>query len=353
MRKLFILLFFYITFATCTFGAKTCLAENNYYYTTNVEHLFTHFLIAYPDIAFAKDNNMKKHYDADCITSAEFLNILKSLHKKGYALVSIYDCFETDTNGNSIKKKIKVPVGKKPLILSFDDVNYDQKKLGKGMVDKIIIDSEGNIAASTTFGKHTDISYNKEFICILESFINKNPDFSINGARGTINLTGYDGILGYRTNHSNTKNKEEEIKNAKLVVNKLKNLGWTFASHSYGHYHMKKITLDKFQQELDLWKNEVEPIVGETSIYVYPYGEWEVFNHGDLCEKHKLLVNYGFNLFCGVGMKTFYSYLPNKNGHKVLFMDRKCIDGTTLRANSHELYNFFNPVQILDKYRLK
>ena len=116
---------------------------------------------------------------------------------------------------------------------------------------------------------------------------------------------------------------------------------------------MKKISLNKFKEELDLWKSEVEPIVGETSVYVYPYGEWEVFdNNKNLCEKHKLLNKYGFNLFCGVGMKTYYSYLPNKN-YNVLFMDRKCIDGTTLRSNNTELNKFFNPIQILDKYRQK
>ena len=50
-------------------------------------------------------------------------------------------------------------------------------------------------------------------------------------------------------------------------------------------------------------------------------------------------------------MKTYYSYLPNKNGEKVLFMDRKCLDGTTLNANHKELFKFFNPLEILDKKR--
>ena len=114
---------------------------------------------------------------------------------------------------------------------------------------------------------------------------------------------------------------------------------------------MKKITLEKFKNELELWKSEVEFIVGKTSVYVYPYGEWEVFENGNICKKHQLLKNYGFNLFCGVGMKTFYSYLPNKNCNKVLFMDRKCIDGSTLKSNSLELNKFFNPLNILDKSR--
>jgi len=330
---------------------KIALANNQYYYTNNIEHLFTHCLIAYPEIAYKDGNTMKKYLDNDCITSNEFEAILKSLHKNNYVLVDIYSCFKIE-NGIAVKNKIKVPLGKKPLILSFDDVNYDTKKLGTGMVDKIILDKDGNIATQTKLPSGgTDISYNKEFVNILENFINKNPDFSINNARGCINLTGYDGILGYRTSHTNKTYREQEIENAKKVVNKLKELGWVFASHSYGHYHMNKITLQKFKQELELWENEVKPIVGKTSVYVYPYGEWQVYDNGKLCDKHILLNNYGFNLFCGVGMKTFFSYLPTKSNHKVLFMDRKCMDGYTLRSNSTELYKFFNPLEILDNAR--
>ena len=349
MKKLILLfiIFIYI-FLFAPPPPKPAFGESKYYYTYNVEHLFTHCLIAYPEIAFAPNNSMQKHYNADCITTGEFFNILQSLYNNNYDLVNINECFEV-IDGIAIKKKIKMPINKKALILSFDDVVYDSKKMGMGMVDKIILDQNGNIATSTNLGTKTEISYNNEFVTILESFISIHPDFSIRGARGTINLTGYDGILGYRTNHKNP-NHKKEAKQAQKVIDKLKMLGWTFASHSYGHYHMKKLSTSQFLDELNLWKNEVEPLVGKTMIYVYPYGEWEVFDGGHISEKHKLLNKFGFKLFLGVGMKTFYSYLPSKN-NKVLFMDRKCIDGNTLRANSKELSRFFNPLTILDKNR--
>lgn len=329
---------------------STTHAENGYYYTSDVEHMFTHCLIAYPEIAFKKGNSMKKHYDADCITYTEFESLLNELYKNNFALVSINECYSVKNN-IAIKEKIKMPIGKKPLILGFDDVNYDTKKLGKGMVDKIIIDHHGNIATQTQINGKLDVSYEKEFICILENFIKNYPDFSVRGARGIINLTGYDGILGYRTSKNNSINRMQEIDACRKVVSKLKNFGWEFASHSYGHYHMKKISIDKFHEELVYWKDEVEPIVGKTKIYTYPYGEWEVFENGNISKKHELLNKYGFYLFCGVGMKTYFSYLPNKNGHKVLFMDRKCIDGSTLKANSKELQKFFNPSNILNTYQ--
>lgn len=342
----------FFTFFSCFFNCKNVFAENQYYYTSNVEHIFTHCLIAYPDLAFESKNHMSKNYLTDCITSKEFILILNELYKNNYALVDINSCFKIDENGIASKCKIKVPKGKKPLIFSFDDVNYDSKKIGLGMVDKIILDEDGNLASSTKYKNQQDIRYDLEFIPILENFIKKHPDFSINGAKGLINLTGYDGILGYRTSHTNTLNRQEETKQAQDVVNKLKQNGWQFASHSYGHYHMNKISDEKFLKEVELWQAEVEPIVGKTKIYVYPYGEWCVFSNGEICKKHKILQQAGFSLFCGVGMKTFYNYLPSKN-HKVLFMDRKCVDGRTLGANRPELHSLFNPLSVLDSARPK
>lgn len=348
---IFICLSFSIHFPQkCVFSENLNQESNSHYYTSTVEHLFTHCLIAYPEIAFKENNYMRKHLNSDCLTPNEFLSILKSLYSKNYVLVNINDCFEVKNNV-ATKKKIKLPQGKKALILSFDDVVYDSKKMGMGMVDKIILDKNGNIATQTNINGKIDIRYDNEFITILESFVKDNPDFSPSGAKGTICLTGYDGVLGYRTSHTNTINRDAEIKEAKRVVTKLKQLGWTFASHSYGHYHMNKLSYSKFKKELQLWKDEVENIVGKTQVYVYPYGEWQVFENGEICDKHKLLKDFGFNLFCGVGMKTFYSYLPNKNGNKVLFMDRKCLDGTTLSSNSSELNRFFNPIEIYDKKR--
>lgn len=322
-------------------------------YNGDIEHLFTHCLIAYPEIAFDKNNSMSKHYANDCITKYEFKNIIESLYENNYILVDINDTFEIKEN-KAIKKTLYLPKNKKPLILSFDDVNYDRKKLGKGMVDKIILDKNNNIATETNFNGKKEIKYDNEFIPILESFIKKHKDFSFNGARATLNLTGYDGILGYRTNSGNKSNRKNEIESAKKVVKRLKDLGYTFASHSYGHYHMKKITNDHFRNELELWKNEVASIVGDTQIYVYPYGEWEIEHDGGISEKHKLLNEYGFKLFCGVGIKPFFSYLPfNKNiKEKSLFMDRKPIDGFTIKNRATELEYLFNCSKIIDSLRL-
>ena len=332
--------------------AKNTFAQD-FVYTYEVEHLFFHCLIAYPEIALKPNNPLKKSYFTDCITPNEFNKILDYLYKNNFVLVSLFDTFYVK-DGISSKAKIKVPHGKKALILSFDDVNYDSRKMGYGMVDKIILDGDNNIASQTIINGKKDISYSREFLPILENFVKNHPDFSPYGAKGTINLTGFDGVLGYRTSHTySSLIKEQEIEKAKIVVKRLKEMGWTFACHSYGHYHMKKVSDEKFEEEIKKWKCEVEPIIKKTNAYVYPYGEWEIFCKDDYCNKHKMLMSAGFNIFLGVGMKTFYSYLPSNSGKKVLFMDRKVVDGTTLCSNNPYLKPFFDPTKVLDELRSK
>ena len=75
-----------------------------------------------------------------------------------------------------------------------------------------------------------------------------------------------------------------------------------------------------------------------------------VDDFGNLSKKHKLLEEYGFKLFCGVGMQQFYSYMPfNKNiKEKSLFMDRKVIDGFTLKNRKTSLLPLFDTSIVYD-----
>lgn len=318
-------------------------------YNGDVEHLFTHCLLAFPEMALHPKNPLSADYDRDCLTPSEFKKILLALYNNNYVLVDIESVYE-NVDGVCKKKTLYLPAGKKPLIFSFDDCNYDTKKKNRGMVDKIILDRNNNIATYTSKQTIAErVSYDNEFIPILENFVKTYPDFSHNGAKGLICLTGYDGILGYRTQKSNATSRYE-IKKALEVVSKLKKLGWKFACHTYGHYHMKQISDMEFAKEVYSWQNEVEPIIGKTSIYVYPYGEWEVVDsNGEICYKHQLLLDSGFELFCGVGAKTFYSYVPigTKEKH-TLFMDRKPIDGRTLRALGEYYSHLFNAEDVYD-----
>ena len=109
------------------------------------------------------------------------------------------------------------------------------------MVDKIILDETGNLATYTKNAPDKqNISYDKEFINILSNFIKKHPSFSFNNAKGLLCLTGYDGILGYRTNLTGINRESEIIKATKNSAKiKRRRLGIRFAqlwSLSYEEY---------------------------------------------------------------------------------------------------------------------
>lgn len=308
-------------------------------YTGYVEHLFIHSLIAYPEILQQKNNATQKLYERDCLTYTQFEDILQRLYKNGYCLININKTFAQDKNGNAMRTSFNFPKNKKPFVLGVDDVVYDPRKSGNGMVDRIIIDDKGKIATETNIDGKICISYSREFVSILENFIALHPDFSFENARATINLTGFCGILGYRTSHSNKRIREKEIEKVKPVVSKLKQLGYNFACHSYGHYHTKKVSIEYIKRDLADWSTYVEPLIGKTNIFVYPYGEWELLCNNKISAKQHLLFNYGFRLFCGVGIYPFFSYLPQNSSikQKFLFWDRKPLDGYTIKNRQKEL----------------
>lgn len=298
-------------------------------YTGPKYHIFFHSLIAFPDLAYSKAVG-DGAFDADCITPEEFKKTLEQLYDNNYMLVDIHSNYEV-VNENGVKvakdKKLMFPEGKKPLVMSVDDMVYDPKKMGLGMVDKIILDDMGNFATYTKMkdGKEI-ISYDNEIIPILEQFVKEHPDFSFNGAKATLAVTGWVGILGYRIDRLEP-NRQSEIDSVKPLIQKLKDNGWSFASHSYGHRHSAQISYGLFADDTEKWHKEIEPIVGPTDVYVYPYGEKLSVNDA----KYKLLLQYGFKLICGVGSDNAWINYGNS-----IFMNRHAIDGYSLR-NYHNL----------------
>lgn len=117
-------------------------------YTGPIENIFFHPLIAYPELAFDNDS-LSRGYDDWFVTVPEFRKILDALYKNNYILISINDVFEERTEGGKpmlTPKHLLLPEGKKPLILSIDDLNYYQYMRENGNVYKLILDSEQRIA---------------------------------------------------------------------------------------------------------------------------------------------------------------------------------------------------------------
>ena len=309
-------------------------------YEEDIYHIFFHALIAFPDVSY---RNGYSPLDTDCVLVDEFNRCLEQLYANGYALIAIEETFEVSEDGTVRQTPVMVPVGKTPLILSVDDMVYDPNKLGTGMVDKLFLDEAGNIASYT---KHKDgtevISYDNEIIMALERFIAEHPDFSIRGARGLLAMTGFAGVFGYRTDRLNA-NRESEIEAAMPIVAALRELGWTFASHGYGHRHSADISEGLFLDDTQKWRNEVENMIGPTQIYVYPYGQ-SVSPHGT---KYNTMLNFGFKVMCGVSHRQEWVEMGD-----TLYMSRIAVDGYSLRNYGQILAPLFDCDTVIDtEYR--
>jgi len=314
-------------------------------YTGNVEHIFFHPLIAYPNRAFqSADADVRLGQDNHMVTVTEFKNILNQLYENNYVIIDIHalcDITRSGTNVTVKQRTLMLPEGKKPIIISVDDLNYYSYMQRDGQVAKLILNENGDVVTySVNDAGEEVISADNEIIPILNAFVEEHPDFVINGARGTIALTGYLGILGYRTDEPTWGGYEQELAGATEVVERLKETGWTFASHSQGHRHSNAISYDLFVNDTDRWEREVGSIVGDVDVYVYPFGE-DVPVYDD---KFAYLKKNGFVIFCSDAKVSVTDY-----GDTYMNQSRRAVDGVSFKDS--RLYDIFNVPAIVDPVR--
>ncbi|MFQ9511410.1 MAG: polysaccharide deacetylase [Lachnospiraceae bacterium] len=288
---------------------------------TKVPHIFFHTLIADTDKAFDGDSK-QDGYNQVMTTIDEFNKILQEMYDNGYVLVSIRDMahMEEQEDGSTkmVKGEIWLPEDKKPFVLSQDDVSYYEYMEGDGFASRLVIGDNGKVTNEMDLEDGTTVRGSYDVLPLLEDFIEEHPDFSYRGAKGIIALTGYNGILGYRTSDYTygpnaqdqskiNPNIEEDKKKAMEVAEAIKAQGWDFASHSWGHIYIKSVGEERFYWDTDMWEAEVEPLIGETDIIIFAFGEdlgtWEGYS-GD---RYEYLKNKGFNYFCNVdGSKPYW-----------------------------------------------
>ncbi|WP_052339634.1 hypothetical protein [Gorillibacterium massiliense] len=310
-----------------------------------VEHIFFHPLIAYPELAFDGDS-MTKGYDDWFVTIPEFNKIIDSLYRNNYILIPIDSIYETKTIDGKMtatRKDLTLPEGKKPLILSIDDNNYYDYMRKNGNINKLVLDENGEVAGYAIDPKGAEVTArDNDIIPILDDFVKAHPDFSFQGAKGVIALTGYEGILGYRTNETGAADYAETKAAALKVVSRLKETGWTFASHGWGHKDAGKISEKVLFADTDRWLKEVGSLLGPTPVYIYPYGA----SVPEGSPKMKGLQDRGFAVFCSVGPAP---YLKASSG--VVMMDRRHIDGLSLNDDVKRLAPLFDATVVIDPIR--
>lgn len=328
-----------------------------------LENIYTHCLIAYPDINFASERTYRWCGD-DCLTPYEFMTIIQALYDKGYIIVDANLFYNAETD--SPVTSLKLPKGKKPLLLTYDDVTYDSRKDNRGMVDKLIVDENGRICTYNEFADgSSEISYGNEIFPLIEAFCRKHPDFTFRGAKGTLFFTGFDGICGYRSQSEPLDeaeaalglDRQDEVRKAKFVIENLRDEGFSFGSHSYNHHRMPKYTDSELRWDTTHWLEEVGAIVGETPLFCWPYGGHTLGNVSLRSnDGHKYLFNSGFKFFFGCGAGRYLANEPDDHG---IFSDRKAITGEILyfykmgyKTYLREYSYLFDPNSVWDPARV-
>ena len=318
--------------------------ENLVIYKGKIYHVFFHSLIVYPEMCFTGDS-MTQGYNDWMTTVREFKLMIEEMYQRGYTLIDLREVFKKDASGKMIKQDIYLPKGQKPLIISVDDMSYYKYMEKDGFAKKLILDEKGNLASlvNTPEGKEI-VSPEGDVVPILNNFVVSNPDFSFKGAKGILALTGYEGILGYRTNQNNPSWQKE--KEAILpVVNKLKETGWAFACHSYTHrrtFTEGTITLDYLKYDTQKWKKEVGSILGPTNLYISPFGATFPINDA----RYRYIIDQGFDTYCGVGARAYYELYKDS-----VFMERIDLDGYKMTHNPKVLKELFDVSEVYDPAR--
>lgn len=315
-------------------------------YDQPVRHIFFHSLIVDTALAFDGDY-MENGYNYWMTTVEEFRAILDELYANQYILIDIHELAEeqTDDDGNVTLAAARplVPEGKIPLVLSVDDVSYYDYMEHDGFPKKLVLDENGEVKNLYINPDGTESIGDYDVMPILDTFVKEHPDFSLRGAKGIIAATGYEGTLGYRINDMESPTLEEDRQMVRTIADRLKETGWLFASHGYGHKHTASISYNSLVEDTRRWKDEIASYVGDTDIYIYPYGE-EIDYPG---QKLTFLQSEGFRYFCGVWSSK--AFVTVKDDY--VRQTRCNLDGFTMITRPESVADLIDASAIVDPER--
>ena len=300
-----------------------------------ITHIFYHSLVVDPERGFAGNDSAAAGFKQWMTTVDEFNKITQAMYDNGYVL-SYYH-------------------------------SYD----GRGVASKIVLDENGKPTCEYIQADGTTVTGAYDCIPLLDQFLEEHPDGAYHGARGTIALTGYNGILGYRTDiaYKTRENLtadqqawldahpdfdyDKECEEAKKVADAIKADGWKFASHTWGHIRIGDASLESIQKDTEKWLSYVAPLVGGTDTIIFAHGQdladWHDYSSDN--EKFTYLKSQGFNFFCNVDSSQYFLQIRDN----YVRQGRRNLDGYRLWNDVHGEKNrtsdLFDATQILDPAR--
>jgi len=330
---------------------------------SSIANLSFHVLIADPQRAFNNDPQLKGQYNRNFVTIDEFSKILDQLYKGGYVLVDFDSFTETNTgldgNANFFTKPIALPEGKKPIMLTETMVNYfgymvdsnddgEPDAGGSGFAYRLIVDNNGDIRAQMVDANGQTQTGNYDLVPILEDFIKEHPDFSYQGARAILAVSGSEGVFGYRTNTSYISTisqgyYDEQVAGAKTIVQALRDKGYTIACYTYDNVAYGDRSATQIQADMKDWTNQITPVIGEVDTLVYA----RTSDIGDYSgAKFQVLHDCGFRFFLRHG-----SAPSAEINNTYVKQSRLMVTGENMAWKSDQFSNYFDCAAILNNLR--
>lgn len=102
-----------------------------------VEELFVHPLVLDPAAAFT-DDALGRGFQDYFVTAREFRAVLDQLWQNGWTLVDVH---------RAAAGTVRVPRGRKPLVLVEDDVNYYRYFEGRGLARRLVLGPDDRVLA--------------------------------------------------------------------------------------------------------------------------------------------------------------------------------------------------------------
>ena len=343
--------------------AKSTLVE---YPLEQITHVFFHTLIKDTSKAFDGDSD-SGGYNQVMTTIDEFNKIIQALYDKGYVLVSPHDMATVNDDGTMSRGKIMVPEGKIPFVLSEDDVSYYHYMDGDGFASRLVLDENGQVKNEYIEDDGSVSVGDYDVVPLIDDFIREHPDFSYHGRKGILAMTGYDGVLGYRTDIAYKTGEnlqddqkafldshpdfdyDQDVADATKVAEAMKAEGWEFASHTWGHRNATTSTAKELKRDDKKWKKYVAPILGDTDMVIFAFGadigDWEGYSSDN--PKFKYYKKAGYNYFCNVDSSQYFVQITDQYFRQ----GRRNLDGYRMYYNPDMLSDLFDVSEVWDSSR--
>ena len=264
------------------------------------------------------------------------------IRDSNYILIDIHSLANETASGSSVTMSAQaptVPEGKKPMILSVDNLSYSSMRNGDGVATSLTVGADGKVDAVYTDADGHDQKGDYDVIPVLEAFIEAHPDFSFQGARGIVSVAGARGVFGYTIDGDNADNQ----KAVKEIAAALKDQGWTIASSGYSYEYMYDMSYETLSQDITNWLDQVGSLVGDSDTLLYPYGS-EV-DYGS--EKGSYLINRGFRYLIGMWADGDHTEV----NETYLRQTRRMVTGYVFENSPSSFSTYFDVSAILDPER--